>query len=412
MVAGIVGAAYVIWREEVRLGAAGGAAEQFEHQARLASRALLEIKSAQPGYIAAGQGEDFWISRVEALRASARETVTVLHSQARSARARSEVETASAAFEDFEQLDRRARDYARNGQRLLASDLVFSEGIEKIDAAVAALDLARDTELAEREAAVADRRRTQLLAAGMAAGVGLLIVLLLTPLRPSTDPVEVANPEAAEPAADYPISVRRDAPASSSPVTAPPAPAVTPPAAVVPPVVALPPAVVDPPAPPARSAVDLPAIAALCTDLGRVFDTRALPAVLERAANVLDAAGIVLWVCDPDGRELAPVFAHGYPQTLVARLGTIARDAENVTAAAFRTGVVQTVRSSAGSSGAIAAPLLTPSGPVGVMAAELRHDREQHEATRAAAAIIAAQLATLMGPPSSRSQSGAEAAGA
>jgi hypothetical protein len=130
-----------------------------------------------------------------------------------------------------------------------------------------------------------------------------------------------------------------------------------------------------------------------------VADTLALPAALERAARLLHASGIVIWVADPDGRELTPVIAHGYPQAVLARMGTIEREAENVTAAAFRTGLVQTVKSDAISAGAIAAPLLTPAGPIGVMAAEVLDDGERHAATRAAAAIVAAQLATLVAPP-------------
>ena len=72
--------------------------------------------------------------------------------------------------------------------------------------------------------------------------------------------------------------------------------------------------------------------------------------------------------------------------------------------------MVQTLPSDAVSHGAIAAPLLTAAGPVGVMAAEVLNNREREEATRAAAAIVAAQLATLMGPPSSRARK-AEVAG-
>jgi len=136
---------------------------------------------------------------------------------------------------------------------------------------------------------------------------------------------------------------------------------------------------------------------------------RALPPALERAARHLDASGLVIWVADPDGRELLPVMAHGYPQNLISRLGSMSRDAENVTAAAFRTGLVQTVNADKISHGAIAAPLMTPAGPVGVMAAEVLNDGERREATRAAAAIVAAQLATLMGPPAARSQGKTEA---
>jgi hypothetical protein len=159
----------------------------------------------------------------------------------------------------------------------------------------------------------------------------------------------------------------------------------------------------------AAPAIDLSGMAALCTDLSHAIDTRALPPARERAARLLDASGLVIWVADPDGRELLPVLAHGYPQNLISRLGSMSRDAENVTAAAFRTGLVQTVKADAISLGAIAAPLMTPAGPVGVMAAEVLNDGERREATRAAAAIVAAQLATLMGPPTARTQGKTEA---
>jgi len=66
------------------------------------------------------------------------------------------------------------------------------------------------------------------------------------------------------------------------------------------------------------------------------------------------------------------------------------------------------VKADAVSDGAIAAPLVTPAGCVGVMATEVRNGGEQEAARLAAAAIIAAQLATLVGPPVTRK---AEAAG-
>ena len=154
---------------------------------------------------------------------------------------------------------------------------------------------------------------------------------------------------------------------------------------------------------------DLDTVASLCSDLARVIDTRALPALLERAAEVLDAPGIVLWIADPDGRELSPIVTHGYSQPMVTRLGTILRDAENATASAFRTSLLQTVAADAVSNGAIAAPLVTPAGCVGVMAAEVRHQGEKDSAKLAAASIVAAQLATLAGPPSTRAQARADA---
>ena len=103
-------------------------------------------------------------------------------------------------------------------------------------------------------------------------------------------------------------------------------------------------------------------------------------------------------------RELSPIVVHGYSPQLAARFGTILRDAENVTASAYRTGLLQTMKGDAISNGAVAAPLITAGGCVGVMAAELKNGGEQQHTLLAATAIIAAQLATLVGPPSIRAK--------
>jgi hypothetical protein len=169
-----------------------------------------------------------------------------------------------------------------------------------------------------------------------------------------------------------------------------------------------PPAPPPPPAPVPPRTVNLGGVATLCNDLARITDTRALPALLERAASVLDASGVILWIADPDGRELAPILVHGYPPNLATRLGTLGRDAENLTASAYRTALLQTVRGDTISSGAIAVPLVAAGGCVGVMAAEIKNGGEQQEDLLAAATIVAAQLATLVGPPSARGK--AEAA--
>jgi hypothetical protein len=384
------GAAYVSWSEIIEGKATASATRQFQDKARTVSRALLDIKSAQPGYVAAGQGDDFWIARVDASSRTAREGLTSLRSHALAARAQSEIDAAAAALDDFEQMDRRARDYVRNGQRLLASDLVFSDGIERIDAATAAVERAQAAVLAASDAELQQRERKQWMAAGGAAALSILTLGLLIPLPRETTAATAAT-TGLEPAMDLPIAPR----ATIAPSPVPAAVPAAPPAALS----AAP-----------SAAVDFSAVASLCSQLARVIDTRALPAALEHASKLLNASGIVIWVADPDGRELTPVIAHGYPQNVLVRMGTITRDAQNVTAAAFRTGVLQTVKADAVSQGAIAAPLLTPAGAVGVMAAEVLGEGERHEGTRAAAAIVAAQLATLIGPPARQGKAGAAGA--
>jgi hypothetical protein len=402
-VALLAAASYVMWQQESKSVEVANAALAFDQRARALTRSFLEIKSAQPGYVAAGQGEDYWFARVAALIGSTREELTALQAQARIPQARTEIDTAIAALEDFGQMDRRAREYVRGGQRLLASDLVFSDGIEKMDAAAAAIERAQVSEKAAADLALTALRHEQLLAVGGAAALGLLIVFVLVPLPRSEPPAVTASLSAR----DAPPPARPAAPLSiaSGPAPAPPKPAPVRPAA---PARMPAPAGVLSNAKPSSPGVDLAGIAALCSDLARVFDTRALPAALERAAVLLNASGLVIWVADPDGRELAPVMAHGYPQHQLSRMGTIPKDAENATAAAFRTGLVQIVKADDISHGAIAAPLLSPSGPVGVMAAELLQDGERREGTRAAAAIVAAQLSTLMGPPPARAQAHTE----
>jgi hypothetical protein len=404
----LAGAGYEVWNEEAQVRSTISASRSFEEALWSASRSLLEIKSAQPGYVAAGQGDEYWSSRVDGLVASTRDRLTALRTAARVPVAQAEIDSAASAIDDFEQMDRRAREYARGGQRLLASDLVFTDGIEKIDGAVASLERARSLEAGAREESVGQGRRAQLVTIGAAAAAGFILLALLTPLpyeplpakaiagKPATAPAQAA-PEPSAPA-------RKRAPAPAGSAAGKPAGVAAPPTEAA--VQAGRPSAAAPP-----PGVDLGALAALCTDLARVLDTRALPGALERAARVLDATGIVIWVVDPDGRELAPVLAHGYPQNLVTRMGSIPRDAENVTAAAFRTGLVQTVKGNNASPGAIAAPLLTPAGPIGVMAAEVLHDGERREAVRAVAGILAAQLAALMAPPAPRAHGQAEVAG-
>lgn len=381
------GAAYVTWTEESLGQAANAAARRFEDGARAASRALLDIKSAQPGYVAAGQGDEFWTAKIDKLAGPARESLATLRRQAGTLQAQTQLDSAIDAFEDFEQMDRRAREYTRGGQRLLASDLVFSDGVDRIDGAVAALDGARESEAAAHDATLRHHRRRQWLVLG-ATGAFSLAALLLLIRRPGNEasPVAAASqtdaPAAREPAADFPVTYRTAATAAR------PADTVTAAAAVA-----------TPPAAPPAPSIDLDGIASLCSELAKLVDGRALPGAMERAARLLQASGIILWIADPDGRELVPVVSHGYPAHLLTRLGTIDRDAENVTAAAFRTGLVQTLDSSASSPGAIAAPLPTPAGPIGVMAAEVLNHRERHQQTLSVAAIVAAQLATLMAPP-------------
>lgn len=380
--------AYLVWISEARARREVNEARAFETAALAVERTMLDLRAAQQAYVAAGQGNEFWVSKVAAATAAVRTGLETLRIQAKSPQAQSMIENASSALQDFEQMDRRARDYTRNGQKLLASDLIFADGLEITGAMVASIGQARAAEAQASESTRAVTTRAEAIAVGAAGLVAFLVILLLVPRPNAASVPEVARESTPAPEVP-PINAGSPDLSLGRRTLPPPSEAAEPMRAAFP--------------------FDLDTVASLCSDLARVVDTRALPALLERAAGVLDAPGIVLWIADPDGRELSPIVTHGYSQQMVARLGTILRDAENATASAFRTSLLQTVAADAVSNGAIAAPLVTPVGCVGVMAAEVRHKGERHAAKLAAASIVAAQLATLVGPPSTRAQARADA---
>jgi transcriptional regulator with XRE-family HTH domain len=149
----------------------------------------------------------------------------------------------------------------------------------------------------------------------------------------------------------------------------------------------------------APSEPDLPAAARLCTELARADKTRDARPLLQEAARILDAVGLIVWVWDPQATELRPALAHGYPAKVLAQLPRVRRDADNATAAAFRSAQTSVVPGSTLASGALAVPLMTPAGCAGVLAIELAFASAQSESVRALVTIFAAQLARLVGVP-------------
>jgi GAF domain-containing protein len=144
----------------------------------------------------------------------------------------------------------------------------------------------------------------------------------------------------------------------------------------------------------APPAIDLAAAARLTTELSTLSDQAQLPGLLGRAADVLDARGVVIWM--GAGSELFAAAAHGYDPAVLQRIKPIARSADNATAAAWRTSQMRTVPADSDGHGAIVAPMLGPAGCVGVLAAETRSGREQDEATQSVATIVASQLASVL----------------
>jgi len=143
---------------------------------------------------------------------------------------------------------------------------------------------------------------------------------------------------------------------------------------------------------------DFQAVAQLCTQFGRVGSTDELQRLLKESARMLDATGLIVWVWDTQSGLLQAALAHGYSQRMLAQLPGVRREADNPTAAAFRSAEMCTTSGTDAVNGALVVPLLTPEGCVGVLALELRNGGEQATAVRAVATIVAAMLAQFVGP--------------
>ena len=158
---------------------------------------------------------------------------------------------------------------------------------------------------------------------------------------------------------------------------------------------------------------DVIAIAHVCTELGRVETADELQPLLQEVARILDASGVIVWVWDAIAEELSPALGHGYSPRVMAQLPTVRRDADNATAEAFRLSQICTVEGADGTPGALVVPMLTPWGCAGVLALELIHGNEHDGGLQAAARIVAAALAQLVGgarPAEVRSSGGPMAA--
>lgn len=372
--AALGGAGYGVWAVERDAIRDGAARDTVAAQAVRARLALAELQASQQAYVAAGQSADYWTARVAAGLEAVRTALGGLRESATADEARTALDAADSTIEDFAQVDRRAREQLAVNQTLFASDLIFADGIEMLRAAADHVEHAR----AAQEAALTERlgvyRRNEAWIVAGAISLGVLVALLLLPTGAGVS--QPASAGAQEPAVEPDAGVHD---ALGAAIDA-----------------ALGSSSTQPRATHRMRRLDMGATAELCADLARVTATTDLAALLARAARILDAGGIVLWVADPTGGELLPSVSHGYQPQALSRLGGIRRDSDNATAAAFRSGRMQVVAGQGGGSGAIIAPLLAVSGCVGVMTVEVKGQGEQDEGVRAAAGIIAAQLATLV----------------
>lgn len=340
--------------------------------------ALADLRGAQAAYVAAGQGPNFWMGRATDLGAMLKTGLEGFSDATVSAEARGRYLSATTALAELMALDARARDQVSRDQRLFASDIIFVDSREVSSRLSDALGAARTAEV---EAGTASADRLASLRLGMnALALGFVLVVMVYFARGGSTAGSAALESFAttESAADG--GGESAARIATPERTVAPAP------------------VMAPPLPRAEPAVSLGGAADLCVDLARLMDSRDLPDLMERAARVLYAKGVVLWMVDPDGAFLQPTIAHGYSDRVLARLGSLQVDADNVTSLAYRTLQPQRMKSAEkGGSGAVAVPLINAGGGIGVLSAEMKSATPDDQMI-SVARIVAAQLSSLLAP--------------
>ncbi len=406
-------AGYQIWTYEQQRAAQDRRVDTVHALASRVERDVQEMRAGQRAYVATGQGFAFWKTRVDAASADLKVAMTAMNAGA-SDRLTDVLGTADEARVDLERLERKIADHAAAGRQQHAADLIFADALQAGLTLDRAVDHVVDAVEAESFGERASLRRRELAVIGMLAAAGLLAALLLLPTgapvaaeetpesvaRPATNPssalAELRRAKG-ETLAEAPRRMGKDASAARVPGQAGGLGASTVPAMT--PLAQLP---APPQSPlPADVLVDLPEAARICSELARVQSIDELPSLVAALARTLDALGVIIWIKDADQDGLRPLLTHGYPAHTLSQLGIIPSTADNATAKAFRLAQPQVVASQGTSPGAITVPLVTTTGCVGVMAAELRHGREQIPSTVALARIFAAQFATLTSAPAS-----------
>jgi len=332
--------------------------------------AANDVAVAQQAYVSPGQPQQPWFERSATALQQFGQQLSALRGVLTAPDALASLNDINDRFKAIVLIDSRTRAYLGEGENLLAADLIFSEGHDSIAAVIKTLRMVGAAEQERAAALRADVERQQWGALGAISVIWFAGLVLLTPAARAA--------QAGAPAADLSL-LDRTTPTVAFRHQEP--------AAIIAPVT-----------------IDLDAIADICGALARTSDADSLRDALARAAAALQARGIVVWL--GAGEELFPALACGYDERIVARLGPIPRNATNATAACWRSAQVRTVPANATSHGAIAVPLAGVNGCVGVFAAELPQGRESDATTRAAASVIAAQLAAIVPawPPPSASE--------
>ncbi len=368
----LVGAFQTLYIERL-LAAARQTADAADRDTESAVIAIADYRAAEAGYLATGQQPSYWMTHADTLASAIGDVMTRERAATSSAQARVSFDEAEGAFEDLDKFDSRARALVKNDQRFVASDVIFMDSLQAANHVAQALAAARESDRAAREEQITRLSEVRLAAIGGSMAIGIIGSWILLARARAASTAEAAP--VAEPLSGRPLSL---GPIQPMPAAAAPVPDV--------------------------KDVNLTEAADLCVDLARVLNTRDVPALFERAARILGAKGLVLWVADSSGARLRPSLTHGYSEKVLARMSGLQMDGDNATSLAFRSMQAQIVgASSPAGAGALAVPLVTATGCVGVLSAEVKRAKPGSD-TLSVAQMIAAQLSALVAPGDSTVQ--------
>lgn len=340
-------------------------------------RTLAEVRGALHAYVAPGQRSAVWEARSAALFDKLRQQLIALD-----AAADSSGRSLSEPLDTLDQLtaaEKRVQHYLDFSQPLLAGDVIFTEIRDLVEATGQQVTTVRDAVRQDVRGRIEQTRREQgiVVGGGTILWLGLALFLAVFPATGRSESNAGAARESQTPAESFDLSLAPRSVTSSVQES----PTAT---------------FVDESAP-----VESPEISRweyvsrVCKELSSVKDLALLPVPLARACEALGAKDAILWVASADGATLTPQSSHGFDPRLLARIGSIARDSANLTAAAFRDGQPHKSGATSSAPGALAVALRGPSGPVGVLSVELEEHSNMAEAVDLAT-MFAAQISPLV----------------
>jgi hypothetical protein len=361
------GAAAFAWTVDQQLTALRASEHVVSSRFDTLVQSIARFDAAQQLFDPARESETEWFARVRRL-------LTQIETQARGLHTSTSSASAARAFDDVTarvvSAVARAEENLRDGYDLMAADLVQDEarpGAEAMRAAV--------LEWRAAEANAADTSRAALFqqlwtVLGGTLAFWAIGVLLLAPRQTvAAAAVPASLSILAEPAGDAAIAAQAE-PAPLQPSASPE---------------------------PVHPVVDLVPAAELCADITRADDGETLAALVDRAAGVIGASGMVVWLSSGD-QELVPVLTHGYGPHAQDLIGALPLAEENITTRAWHSGQLQWVDGDPQSRGAIAAPLFQGPRRTGVLSVELADGAKADAVPRALTSILAAQFATAVSP--------------